>query len=227
MWPTIRKTGGFGLIELLIVVGLIVVLSFLSFTALKSVRLQADTSRCINNLRTLSVAMNHYTNDNNGFLLEDEVPRESDGVRVLWPHKLNTYLNTDFSRISVNPVLVKSTPLHCPAEKELVRPYSCYSINREFNRRLFNDTSRIHFTGIVSPSKYVLMADSSTSSIIYSDTAKKMREFTKIDRRHNGRPNFLFADGHVESWSRPLIGLDDAGGKTPENRAMWQARYRP
>jgi prepilin-type N-terminal cleavage/methylation domain-containing protein len=62
------RGGGFTLVELLVVVGIIAVLISLLLPALSSSREQARRTVCGNNLRTIGQALNMYANENKGWL---------------------------------------------------------------------------------------------------------------------------------------------------------------
>ncbi|MDP2815345.1 MAG: prepilin-type N-terminal cleavage/methylation domain-containing protein [Rectinemataceae bacterium] len=62
----IRK--GFTLIELLVVIAIIAILAALLLPALKSAKDMAKSISCINNLRTIALAVDYYANDYNDWL---------------------------------------------------------------------------------------------------------------------------------------------------------------
>ena len=68
-----RRAGGFTLVELLVVIGIIAILISLLLPALNKVRAQARTTQCASNMRQLALGVLQYTDRNKGVLMPARV----------------------------------------------------------------------------------------------------------------------------------------------------------
>ena len=68
-----RKAGGFTLVELLVVIGIIALLISILLPSLNAAREQANSIKCLSNLRQLGVAAATYTSQNKMYLIPSDV----------------------------------------------------------------------------------------------------------------------------------------------------------
>jgi prepilin-type N-terminal cleavage/methylation domain-containing protein/prepilin-type processing-associated H-X9-DG protein len=220
----------FSLIEVIIAVSVISILAALSLPVLQMVAESSNKTRCLNNLRQLGMAFQSYANDNNGLLPRTDMPVANSTTTIQWPYVIERYLQIDFLQASRNYETFRRTPFWCPSEKtfstpELGRIGYTYAINRELNERLYGTASHIRQSQVRSPGSYAVLADAFYDRTIYTDTRQKMLEMTRMTRRHNSMPNFLYADWHVAPFSREIYGLSDAAGREQFYQRLWKARY--
>jgi len=105
-----RKTQGFTLVELLVVIGIIALLISVLLPALQKARVQAKRLQCMNNERQLLTALVMYTQENNGIF-----PSDCD---QFGNHR---YIDNDSS--PYNPYAVELNPWWAPTPPNYMPPY--------------------------------------------------------------------------------------------------------
>jgi prepilin-type processing-associated H-X9-DG protein/prepilin-type N-terminal cleavage/methylation domain-containing protein len=184
-----RKQPAFTLVELLTVVTIISILSTLGVAATRGVTERTKTTRCLNDLKEVGVALQLYVGDNSG-----RFPNTShQGVAQSWTNTLADFLKTNF----------------------LGR---CYAVPKHRSKLTYawNDSlADAQGFGVMAPS---LRSASSTMVVAelatnltgehfhFSGTRGGASRITPNQFRgevnvtcHGSSANYLFADGHVEN----------------------------
>lgn len=95
-----RRPGGFTLVELLVVITIIAVVAALILVGLGTVQNSARATKCLSNLRQITLANITYSNDNNGFnvssMTDPQPPTGFNpcGTGEQWPLALPSWVNT-------------------------------------------------------------------------------------------------------------------------------------
>jgi prepilin-type N-terminal cleavage/methylation domain-containing protein/prepilin-type processing-associated H-X9-DG protein len=135
----IKKTGGFTLIELLVVIAIIAILAAMLLPALASAKNQAQGTKCLNNLKELTLGWKMYVDDSRGYFPPDEEGAMTDatskykawvngnegytGENTVLPADANT--NTDYlvnaKYASMGPYVRNPGLFRCPADQSCDR----------------------------------------------------------------------------------------------------------
>jgi prepilin-type N-terminal cleavage/methylation domain-containing protein/prepilin-type processing-associated H-X9-DG protein len=209
-----RSAAGFTLTELLVVILIIVTLAALSFVGVRTVRQSANSTRCMDNLRSWGYAIHGYAADHNGLVQLHGWASIGTAAR-----HYETYLGGDgtSANATMDGKSVLSTQFHrrCPSQKwdgkgngpvgyGLVQ-HDPRNPNEGYNINTAND-----------PSQLLLMIDANKDLANPEDLATAVLPLcVGGSPRHRYSVNALFGDGHVSAYK-----AGDLKPSTKQGKAM-------
>ena len=204
------------MVEILVVVAIIISLSALGFGAVRSGIARAKQAHCASNMRQIGVALTSYAVNNNGFFpetthttalnkawiagLEEELGPHYDELRLC---PADPYRDERLDRGGTSYVLNSYifVPEIGPFGEELSKP--CNNIN------CIPDPARTVMAFIVSEDQSVEASMDHTHSRAWTRSWESVLRDIQPDRHRTGAgnsdhtagsSNYLFIDGHVETW---------------------------
>jgi prepilin-type N-terminal cleavage/methylation domain-containing protein/prepilin-type processing-associated H-X9-DG protein len=197
----VRRTRGFTLVELLVVIGIIAVLMSILLPALNRARESAKAVTCASNLKQIGIAFAMYVNDNNDFtpnFIYNPSPDPQIPGELQWSHALWRYLAARPTGVGVTGMEeMKQTVFFCPSAK----------------------SSRQRFVGWgATPCSY--MPNSAVMNHNYWDSVQRIRHRKHGPIRFKARQMAL-----AETWLGTSPAWDLVESWEP-NSAIWVGEYR-
>ncbi len=223
------KRRAFTLIELLVVIAVIGILAAIFLPALARSKAVAKQIHCVGNVKQLALAAHLYAVDNADWLpphsQNNWEARRYLGGKKVWHHLLlDGYLdgNTNVFQCAGNSRLKKVFPNDYDYGTRL------FNLAYGWNVEVGNEKS-IKLSQVVSPSDHLQLGD--TAGWLYTPRTQWMdypplpainpvidykpvysvyqAYFFELTRRHSGKSNMAFSDGHVEhgslrDWTLPI-----------------------
>lgn len=194
-----RCVSGFTLVELLVVIAIIAILSGLVFPSLLGARRSAQSLHCLSQMRQIGVAAMMYADGNN-----DAYPRSQHSAfahgELVWARALAPNLGA----ATTDAAPLMNTIYHC--SRDTRKNVLSYGLNVYFELGPEDDypgypTTWRRRSDAPNPSATILFAENN------SDADHIMPNFWTSPNdaadcahdRHDGKANYVFADGHAES----------------------------
>ena len=209
-----RKVSGFTLIELLVVIAIIAILAGMLLPALQRAKRMAQQIDCVSRCKQISLSLIQYLNDNKYFLPYAKLDG-ADRARIVvlydmkyLPHNMlhcpNAYYKRSgkvFSGVSSGTASLSSMGL------------SAFGFN--YFQNTTNWARITHTKTIRFPSELMFFGDAWERSAGFYATEGSARylyrkstsaaNYGEPSPRHNGKSNFSYADGHVNSLSYAAV----------------------
>ncbi len=184
------KTAAFTLVELLVVITVLAVLAALGFSVTGVATQKMHSTKCLNSLRQIGVAMQVYAGENDGRLPDTGHLRAEDGTSHSWIHTLSPYLG---------PGLIG----RCPANT-----ISRAAVTYGWNDLLADSSGQgLPIRRVRTPASTLVVGEASdtyTSEHFHFAGARTRVTYNQFKsavgvERHGTGANYLFADGHIET----------------------------
>lgn len=200
---------GFTLVELMVVIALVAVLSGLALASVSKINSRANTMKCVSVLKSLGAATLLYTTENGG-----ELPRSFHSAGSYrqpgWAASIAPYLGIEEDQLNNNWARVFNAHFRSPADPSADPFIYSYGFNVHFEL----DPNGDDFVGspqtwrrlsqIPAPASTILIGQ--TKPVLFGDhlmchqwSGVQAAKNALNHEIHNGKANYLFLDGHVET----------------------------
>ena len=213
-WGRPGETGGFTLLQLLVVLAILAVLMSMVYLVAGSARQKARQTACLNNLRECFLATTAYSSDQDGCLPPNhyEYGPMMHPPRHTWDHYL----------VAIMHYVQEEEILRCPSSppRSYVqgRVYGSFIRDPRFRGWNHFKEDRIPQELDASPSDIMLLLDSvrvSDFKQVWFFAHDGFGCWQRIHLRHRKRASVVFLDGHTAPMARPDL-IDGERRPVPE-----------
>lgn len=235
-----RPFCAFTLIELLVVIAIIAILAAMLLPALSAAKEKARSTACVSNIKQLSLGWMLYSDDFNGYLVDNTGLTETREYRQSWVNNAEDWsssednTNVDYIKSGkLAPYVNKVTSIYkCPSDYSMaecgprIRSISMNSMMGDSSMKLDEDNPDLvqffKMSSIVRPSVFFVFIEEHPDTIndgFFLNVWSSYKWNNLPASYHNGAVNLSFADGHIEShqWKlsdtkRPAVKGAAGGG---------------
>jgi prepilin-type N-terminal cleavage/methylation domain-containing protein/prepilin-type processing-associated H-X9-DG protein len=227
-----RTLKGFTLIELLVVVTIIAILSLIGFSGAKHFIMMSKRTKCASNLRQIGVAIQLYAANNNGrFPMTSHTTGTA--IEKAWVYQLKEYLGEGFDLIRVSPGDPKSdqrieaggtsyilnsylfVPEYDPFGNLISQPYNMPALIPRPSQTMLAFTIA-EDTPVGAQNDHTHSNRWTNWNAVIEDISPDLHRSGEPNAdQTDGSSNYLFADGHVETWDADQLKAKIEAGENP------------
>lgn len=186
-----NRSGGFTLVELLVVIGIIAILASLLIASLPGFMQRGKMAQSLTNLRQIGIAFQSYANDNDFFLPSRVQTNDK------WPRLLNSYLgDAERNKIFADPADEGNFLAQNNDPLSNDRNNTSYIMNGYNDLGALDDeTVKVKSVSLDQPSKTLLLAAQKHSGHFYMDSQEGDSDSVLNKTLYGKGSTYLFADG--------------------------------